>query len=62
MHRPTVIMNANLSTDEVIVQPSPVGQDLKLLYMNNFVEAISTDQDLSSIPAVADHGKIHQVL
>ena len=54
-------MNANLSTNEVIVQLSPVGRDLKLLHMNNFVEAISTDPDLSSIP-VADRAKILQVL
>ena len=60
-YAPTVMTNANLSTNEVIVQLSPVGRDLKLLHMNNFDEAISTNQNLSSIP-VADGVKILQVL
>ena len=57
----TVIVNANLSASEVIVQLSPVGQNLELLHMNNLVEPIFRDQDHSSIP-VADSAKNHQVL
>ena len=53
--------NANLSTDKVIVQLSPVGQDLTLIHMNKFNKAISTDPDLSAIP-FADRTKIFQAL
>ena len=55
------LTNVNLGTNEVIVQLSSVGRDLKLLLMNKFIETISTDPDLSSIPLV-DRAKTLQVL
>ena len=55
------LTNANFSKDEVIVQLSPIGRDLKLIHMNKFNEAISTDPDLSAIP-VADRAKTLQAL
>ena len=55
------LTNANLSTDEVIVQLSPMGWDLISIHMNKFNEAISTDPDFSAIPT-ADHAKILQAL
>ena len=55
------LTNANLSTDEVIVQLSPIGQDLISIHMNKFNEAISTGPDISAVPT-ADHAKILQTL
>ena len=44
------LTNANLSTDEVIVQLSPIGQDLISIHMNKFNEVISTGPDFSAVP------------
>lgn len=53
--------NVDLSQSEVIVQLSVVGRDLKLLHMNNFMAAINTDPNLSSL-STESRPKILQML
>ena len=55
------LTNADLSSDEVIIQISTMGKPLKLFHMNNFIEAIRMDPNLSSIPFF-DRPKVLQVI
>ncbi len=44
------LTNVDTTSNDIIVQLSTIGTNLKLLHFNQFIEAISDDPDLASIP------------
>ena len=55
------LYNVDLTSQDIIIQLSPMGKSLKLLHLNKLIEAINTDPDLSSVPL--DHrAKVLQVV
>ena len=55
------LTNIDTTSDDIIVQLSSIGTNLKLLHINEFIEALYEDPDLSSIPT-STRAKTLQIL